>query len=598
MKTKQLLIGIVVLSMAFQPAFIMADVPEAVVYLQAQAQDPWITQALVAADATNIPTDHLSSVFEGMNPANDYAKAILALAAVGENPKTFGNIDYVAKLKTYYNNNQMGDEGLLNDDMWSILALASVGEINSNEANMAKDFLLANQNTDGGWGYAVGAGSDSNDTAAAIIALVEAGASSSDLVITNAIAYLESTQNNDGGFGYYVGSESDTNSTSWIVWAIRKLGQSPDSWSKDSNKPLDFIKSMQNSDGSFGRTSSNAASNVMATQDAVIALSGKVLPLGYFQENGYLLRIEGPDSTICSKFLTGTTAYDLLVFGEIECGYTFSGNRDWGTFFLDSINDIDNNFPSYWMYLVNNNTTDNGLEQYVLQHGDEILIYYDVDTNSPAYPDFDRPLRISVNNTSPEIGENITVMVEYYNQIWLSAEGATVFGGDQNYQTDSKGEVTIPLSLGYYNLYAQKDSFIRSNQEEIFVGASVAQSVGLIVEIEQFGSFDGVGIAGEAIIFEVLPSQLNFGKIKPGNTVSQTLNISNSGTVGLIVAASMNGDAVFKENMKLDNQLWTNYSTALASDESKDVEANLSIPANYLDSGIKTGELILWAKAQ
>ncbi|MCK4554567.1 DUF4430 domain-containing protein [Candidatus Parcubacteria bacterium] len=544
MKVKKvlILIGLIALVMVFQPVSVRADVSEAtVVYLQDQDQNSWITQALVATGATNISINYLASV--SGTSATDYAKAILALAAVGENPATFGNEDYVAKLKGYYQDGQMGDLGLINDDIWSIIALASVGEANSTEATAAKDYLLANQNSDDdGWGYSISSGSDTDDTAAAIIALAESGMSASDAV-DKALAYLRLAQNNDGGFGCCVGSESNTNSTSWAVWAIKKLGQSPDSdfWSKGSKTPLDFIKSMQNSDGSFGRTSNNIAPNVMATQDAVIALSGTILPLGYFQvsdgddlqplqpQDGQL-RIEGPDGPICNKFLTGTTAYDLLVAGEIECGYTFIGNRDWGTFFLDSINDIENSFPAsaYWMYLVNNDTTYDGLEEYILQSGDEILIYYDIDTNLPPYPEFDRPLRIVVDNTNPEPEEDITITVEYYNQSWLPAEGATALGGDQNYQTDASGQVVTSLPFGYYILFAQKDQFIRSNQEKIMVLATDQIVATPIVEINTMQT--EVVITSSQATAIAIPStvtdatiNVNALKIDNGNEATATL---------------------------------------------------------------------------
>ena len=99
--------------------------------------------------------------------------AILALASVDENSETFGNVNYISQLKTYFADNQFGSPTLLNDDFWSILALASVNQKNINEVSAAKDFILANQNPDGGFSYAVGGESDTNDTAAAVMALVE-----------------------------------------------------------------------------------------------------------------------------------------------------------------------------------------------------------------------------------------------------------------------------------------------------------------------------------------------------------------------------------------------------------------------------------------
>lgn len=230
MKTKIFLIGSVVLIAMFLPSFVLAGVPEAVTYLSSQTQDAWITQALIAAGENDVPTSRLSSVPEGgFNPANDYAKTILALAAAGQNPTTFGNIDYVAKLKSYYDGSQMGDASLLNDDIWSILALASVFQADSTEAVAAKDFLIAKQNADGGWGYDLIGGSDTNDTAAAIMALVEVGISASDSVITKALDYLRSLQNTDGGFPYNPdwGSDSDSGSDSWVICALNKIGQDP-----------------------------------------------------------------------------------------------------------------------------------------------------------------------------------------------------------------------------------------------------------------------------------------------------------------------------------------------------------------------------------
>ena len=586
--------------MLIQPAFVFADVPAAVTYLQGQTQSPWITMALVAAGQSSVPTDHLLSVSGTL--ATDYAKAVLALAAAGENPTTFGSVDYVTQLKSYHNNSQMGDAGLLNDDMWSILALASVNQVGSIEASDAKAFLITNQNTDGGWGYNVGGDSDTNDTAAAIIALVEAGVSASDAVITNAVAYLQSVQNDDGGIGYYTGNDSDTNSTSWVVWAIRKLSQNPSSWVKNSNNPIGFLESMQNSDGSFGRTSSNTSANLLSTHDAVIALSDVTLPLGYYQEvqaGEYLLRIEGSVGPICNKFLTGATAYDLLVAGQDECGYTFSGNRDYGTFFLDSINDIENNFPSYWMYLVNNDSTDDGLEQYLLEPGDEILIYYDLDTNSPSWPDFDRPLRIDVDQTEIDPGQVTNVMVEYFNGIdWLPLPNAVIKVNDETKTTNASGQ--LPLTIyenGIYQVYADTPDYIRSEKITITVGDTVSQNIGLQVEIDQSGGDGGGRIGGEAIALVVTPGQLNFGTLQPGETASQDLNLSNEGTVSLNLSATVFGNSIFTENVKINDEAWIDFSESLIAYQSKTANASLTVPSNYLASGIKSGELIIWATA-
>jgi hypothetical protein len=379
MKKKYFLIGLALLIMLFQPTITKAQVSEAVTYLQAQPQDAWITQGLVAAGVADAPIDHLTSVIESFNPASDYAKTILALAAVGKNPANFGNIDYVQKLKSYYDGNQMGDSALLNDDIWSILALASVFEANSDEAMAAKDFLLANQNSDGGWGYAVGGDSDTNDTAAAIMALVETGVSVADSVITNAVAYLQSLQNEDGGFPYNPiwGTESDSGSDAWVISAIYKIGQDPANWEKKGNNPVTHLESLQDTDGGFWWVETSDWNNKSMTPYAVIALSGKSFPVAYYQiPPTYHLIIRGSEDVICDTDMAGPTALDAVENAASICGYTYNiDETDWGPY-LNQIGDDTAAGMTGWMYYINGQSLMVGADQYNLSEGDEVLWHY------------------------------------------------------------------------------------------------------------------------------------------------------------------------------------------------------------------------------
>ncbi|MFA4833220.1 MAG: hypothetical protein WC619_00025 [Patescibacteria group bacterium] len=374
------LIGLVVLTLIFLPNFVLAGIPEAVTYISSQTQDAWITQALISAGETDVLVSHLSSVPEGgFNPANDYAKTILALAAAGENPTTFGNLDYVAKLKSYYGGSQMGDASLVNDDIWSVLALASIYQVDSKEAVAAKEFLLKNQNGNGGWGYNVGEDSDSNDTAAAIMALIEAGIGKEELVITNAVSYLRTLQNDDGGFmnNPAWGTDSDSGSDAWVISALYKAGEVPASWTKGENTPITHLQSLQDdSDGGFWWIAGVSEwNNKSMTPYAVIALSGKSFPVGYYH------------------------------------------------------------IPP--------------------------------------------PTKLTVDKSTLSSGESITITVEYFNgQSWLGLEGATVKGGDQDYITDSSGQVVAILPSGNYTLSAEKDGFVSSGEVEIAVSAPVSTGGG------------------------------------------------------------------------------------------------------------------------
>lgn len=388
-KTRVYLFGVAVFAITFCPFFASASVSSAVSYLEAQDQNAWITQALVAAGGANIETSYLASVSEGMNPTNDYAKAILALTAAQENPTTFGQEDYVAKLKTYYNNNQMGDAGLLNDDIWSILALASVYEINSPEAIASKNYLLSNQNDDGGWSYSISGGSDTNDTASAIIALVEAGISTSDEAIVNALAYLQLAQNDDGGFPYDPssawGTDSDSGSDAWVITALNKVGINPVSWDKNGNNPISHLESLQDeADGGFWWVLPGTSewNNKAMTAFAVIALADKTFPVAYFNvpepvvTHDVHLVIKGETGIICDTNIEADTALNTVVKAASSCDFTYNiQDTDFGPY-LNQINDDASVGMIGWLYYVNTVSPMVGADQYTLSEGDEVLWYF------------------------------------------------------------------------------------------------------------------------------------------------------------------------------------------------------------------------------
>lgn len=579
--------------MMLQPGLTTAGVPEAVSYLQGQAQDAWTTMALVASGQVNVPVDHLADV--AGTSATDYAKTILALAAVGESPFTFGSIDYVAKLKTYHADSQMGDSGLLNDDFWSVLALASVGQVDITEAVDAKNFILANQNSDGGWGYAVGVDSDTNDTAAAIMALVEAGISTSDAVITNAVSYLATAQNDDGGFGYQPGSDSDSGSDSWVISALHKLGQQPTAWiaGNEDKNPIDHLESLQDVDGGFWWVAEGTSewNNKAMTPYAVVAMSAKTYPIGYFEEvqeqnsGDYHLIIQGSSETVCDTYISGITAMDLLKNASETCEYTYNITEESYGLYLRGINSDEAAGLVGWLYFVNNISAPVGAADYILEDNDEVLFYFGQWGWSPT--------KLSVSDDELDTGESLTMTAEYFDgSTWLPLESATIKGGDQYYVTNSSGQVTTVLPNGYYNLYVEAENFVRSSKVEVNVGDGVSQNVGLTVEIIQ-GTVGGSSIA---LVVDV--SQIDFGAMHPGETSSQNVTLSNGGTVNLNVSASVSGDNVFTSGTKINNTNPSQYSESLVSSQSKDAVVSLAIPSSYLGSGIRNGELIFWASSE
>jgi hypothetical protein len=209
--------------------------------------------------------------------ATDWERSILAIVAAGEDPTDFGGVDYVDKLLEFYDGNQMGSDGMLNDDFWGILVLVAVDEDEEIIADM-KDFIISNQNADGGWGWTVGGNSDADNTAAAISALFAAGESSGSETIADALDYLKSQQQSNGG----ITSEGSTNSgvNSWVIIAINDVGQDPigEEWRKSGNNPVDYLLSLQDTDGAFKWSATQRSNPEWMTAYAIPALLGKSWP--------------------------------------------------------------------------------------------------------------------------------------------------------------------------------------------------------------------------------------------------------------------------------------------------------------------------------
>ena len=207
-------------------------------------------------------------------------RKIIAISAAGQSPSSFGGVDYESLLSAQHLSGQIGDTTLLNDDIFGMIAIDAAHDTSLlPEAQDALGYLLAHQGTDGGFSYSAdaSAGSDSSDTAAAIIAMYAAsdlglGSPGVDAAQSKAQAYLLGTQQTDGGFGYDAFSPSDGSSTSWALMSLNAIGSSV---SSSAASARGWLLNDQNPDGgfsygAFGYTNSDT----YTTAHAVTALLG------------------------------------------------------------------------------------------------------------------------------------------------------------------------------------------------------------------------------------------------------------------------------------------------------------------------------------
>jgi len=596
------------------PEQMNADEPmtRAVAYLKSKNMTPWTTMVLVAAGESNIAIDHLKIV--DTSSALSIEAPLMAIAATGNDPRTFAQENLVTKLKSFHTQGQIGDPGLINDDIFGILALRAAGEPSNDAAIQdAKTKILAAQNADGSWG-------DTNMTAVAIQALIEAGMNASDEKITQALSWLKGAQNDDGGFPYswpinpFTGQpdSSDSSSSSWGAHAIKKSGQEPSStiWEKNGKDVIDHLLTLQQPNGSFAHSSTftdETSFTPVSTAYVVIALLGKSLPVAKFTPSGnnngnsggdgnsagnesISFRIEGSLATACTGTLPLSQvshALEVVPKAAAQCGFTYEIVQSSFGPYLKTIGADTAQGLIGWMYRVNWNMPEVGAADFTLHEGDTVLWYY----GDFMWP----PLRISIPQATIESGQPINVSVEKYNNGAWSPTTASVYGGAIPVQTDELGHVVLTPHDGIWSFWAESSNYVRSNRVNVTVGHGNGQSVGLMVNVVSAGG--GGGNQGGTVAFVVEPSTLAFGTIAAGSSGSRTLTLKNTGTVGAAFTSTVHGDVLYVDHLKLDNASWRSFNATLAASVSRNINASLSVPSNSA-AGVKQGTLVFWATVQ
>ncbi len=251
-----------------------------ITYLKQSTSNPWAVMALGAHGVAVSDTAVLETKVSNASSALEMEAPLLALYAQGKDISSGRT-----KLLSYFTDNQLGVPGLVNDDIFGLLVLASSSQ-DQEKVVAIRTFILQAQNSDGGWPFSTHGLSDSNTTSMALIALKEAGLTDSN-VFQKGLAYLRASQGNDGGFKYSTRDDfnagSDANSTAWAISALRKLGENPESWVRQGANPVTYLSSLKRSDGSYMAAIGAPSDSFTSTLTSYVAIA--------FSESHYPVRM-------------------------------------------------------------------------------------------------------------------------------------------------------------------------------------------------------------------------------------------------------------------------------------------------------------------
>ena len=193
-----------------------------------------------------------------LETATDFERRAMALSALNINPQ-----QEIEEIVAHFDGTQVGEESLINDDIFALIALLHGGYDSSDGivTSLATSLVRAQQ-PNGAWA--------STDLTAASIQALAPLSSIPDVSssVAKARDYLASRVEPSGCLG-------NSFTTSWSVMAIYALNESPDAWvSPTGATPLSCLRSLQDEDGGF-EESASIDMRVWATAYAVPALSGQ-----------------------------------------------------------------------------------------------------------------------------------------------------------------------------------------------------------------------------------------------------------------------------------------------------------------------------------
>jgi Prenyltransferase and squalene oxidase repeat len=212
--------------------------------------------------------DYLRAKVGSLHSAGDFARTTLALEGAGVNPRDFGGRDLVSTLAK-----RRGGNGSFEDQppvtAFAILALRAAG----GGVDSSVSWLIGQQNGDGGWGDEPGLPSTADDTGAAMQAIPGTDAA------RHGLAYLKNAQRPNGGFALGGSGAANSQSTAWAVQGMIAVGTGPAAVKTGGQSPLDYLASLQQSDGHYRYSSASDQTPVWVTAEVLPAVAGDAFPI-------------------------------------------------------------------------------------------------------------------------------------------------------------------------------------------------------------------------------------------------------------------------------------------------------------------------------
>jgi hypothetical protein len=415
----------------------------------------------------DIPRSYIEQVVSALQKKDgklsrvtDYERIALGVMAAGGDAADVGGYNLLSSIANDANLARQGANGVIFALM--VLNASDADALPNGSWNESEliQWLIDAQNDDGGWALVHGEESSIDITAMAVTAL----AMHEDQLdvhqsLVQAVDYLSAEQLSSGGFRGH-----SAESTAQVIIALSTLGleMTDDRFVKEGGTPLSFLMSLRTSDGGFGHLPGDSTANIMATEQALMALASVQLnqngEAGLYRDLGlaYIkVQVEGPEGAVVQGDAKGKTALEALEQLLTTEGIAYEKEVfSFGTL-VTSIDSIEQAmFGGYdgWYYAVNRGgewiIPAVGIDSFQLEEKDKLVVYYSGGSTQ---------LIQSLDVIEGAKHGAVTLAVKQMTWDWTNnkaliapASQVTVTVGDQAGVTDEDGLVSLDLPAGSY----------------------------------------------------------------------------------------------------------------------------------------------------
>jgi hypothetical protein len=227
------------------------------------------TPALMHRAGGRTPVQYLAANANTFTDAPTIEKAILAVVAMGKSPYSFAGKNLVTMLRTKVDSANGRIGAFSNSTYWGVLAFRAA---NTTAPTKASAYIRAQQLSSGGYGWAPGTGADSNDTAAAVMALRSLSTPCTWTAVAKAQSYMHTLQNSDHGYSLGLDGASDSQSTSWVVQARSTCGL-------ENSGALAYLAARRLPSGAYNYQIGRTVTPAWVTAQVLPAVNGRHYPI-------------------------------------------------------------------------------------------------------------------------------------------------------------------------------------------------------------------------------------------------------------------------------------------------------------------------------